>query len=309
MDKKVISFEEFLAQAKASGGAELANCHLFIERLCRHLELPEPALSTEENRHNDYVFERRVDFKHPDGSRTPGRIDLYKRDCFILEAKQSSKRPATQASLPRLPEDHAQIKRGQAARGSRRWDKVMDAARRQAENYARALPVEHGYPPFLLVLDIGNELQVFADFSGQGKNYTHFPDRSSFRLSMDDLLEPAVQERLRLIWTDPQALDPARYSAQITQDIAERLARIALRLERKHDPHDVASFLMRCLFTMFAEDVELIPDHAFENLLGKMVTDPKPLRPRARRPLGQDGQRRVRSGHQQDPQTVQWLAV
>ena len=268
------SFEDFLAEAKASGGAEMANCHLFIERLCRHLDLPEPALSTEENRHNDYVFERRVDFKHPDGSRTPGRIDLYKRDCFILEAKQSSKRPATQSMLPGLPEDHSQVKRGQAARGSRRWDKVMDAARRQAENYARALPVEHGYPPFLLVLDIGNELQVFADFSGQGKNYTHFPDRSSFRLSMDDLLEPAVQERLRLIWTDPQALDPARYSAQITQDIAERLARIALRLERKHDPHDVASFLMRCLFTMFAEDVELIPDHAFENLLGTMVTDP-----------------------------------
>lgn len=274
MDKKAISFEEFLAQAKASGGAEMANCHLFIERLCRHLELPEPELSTEENRHNDYVFERRVDFKHPDGSRTPGRIDLYKRDCFILEAKQSSKRPATQSTLPGLPEDHSQIKRGQAAQGSRRWDKVMDAARRQAENYARALPVEHGYPPFLLVLDIGNELQVFADFSGQGKNYTHFPDRSSFRLSMDDLSEPAIQERLQLIWTDPQALDPARYSAQITQDIAERLARIALRLERKHDPHDVASFLMRCLFTMFAEDVELIPDHAFENLLGKMVTDP-----------------------------------
>lgn len=274
MSAKTVSFEDFLGQAKASGGAEMANCHLFIERLCRYLELPEPALSTEENRHNDYVFERRVDFKHPDGSRTPGRIDLYKRDCFILEAKQSSKRPATQSAMPGLPEDHTQIKRGQAARGSRRWDKVMDAARRQAENYARALPVEHGYPPFLMVLDIGNELQVFADFSGQGKNYTHFPDRSSFRLSMEDLLDPVIQERLRLIWTDPQSLDPARYSAQITQDIAERLARIALRLERKHDPHDVASFLMRCLFTMFAEDVELIPDHAFENLLGTMVTDP-----------------------------------
>ncbi|MEL6644251.1 MAG: DNA methyltransferase [Pseudomonadota bacterium] len=269
------SFEGFLAEAKASGGAEMANCHLFIERLCRHLKLPEPALSSEENRLNDYVFERRVDFKHPDGSTTPGRIDLYKRDCFILEAKQSSKRTAPTPTRPDLPEDHHQIKRGQAPRGSRRWDKVMDAARRQAENYARALPVEHGYPPFLMVLDIGNELQIFADFSGQGKNYTHFPDRSSFRLSMDDLLDPAVQERLRLIWTDPHALDPARYSAQITQDIAERLARIALRLERHHDPHDVASFLMRCLFTMFAEDVELIPDHAFETLLKSMVDDPQ----------------------------------
>lgn len=231
-------------------------------------------MSSEENRLNDYVFERRVDFKHPDGSTTAGRIDLYKRDCFILEAKQSSKRPASQPSLPGLPEDHAQVKRGQAARGSRRWDRVMEAARRQAENYARALPVEHGYPPFLLVLDIGNELQVFADFSGQGKNYTHFPDRTSYRLSMQDLLDPEVQERLRLIWTKPEDLDPARHSAAVTQDIAARLARIAVRLEKRHDPHDVAAFLMRCLFTMFAEDVELIPDHAFEELLGTMVDTP-----------------------------------
>ncbi|WP_424968372.1 class I SAM-dependent DNA methyltransferase [Dinoroseobacter sp. S375] len=275
MQQPAASFEEFLAQAQSSGGSEMANCHLFIERLCGFLNLPQPELSTEENRFNDYVFERRVDFKHPDGTTTPGRIDLYKRDCFILEAKQSSKRPTTQNTLPGLPEDHAQIKKGQARRGSRRWDKVMDAARRQAENYARALPVEHGYPPFLMVLDIGNELQIFADFSGQGKNYTHFPDRASYRLSMDDLLDADVQERLRLIWTDPLALDPARHSARVTQDIAERLARIALRLERRHDPHDVASFLMRCLFTMFAEDVELVPDHAFEKLLGTMVDDPQ----------------------------------
>jgi len=274
MNAEKNAFDIFIAEAKASGGAEMANCHLFVERLCRHLNLPEPSLATEENRFNDYVFERRVDFKHPDGSTTPGRIDLYKRNCFILEAKQSSKRPASTPALPGIPEDHKQIKRGQASRGSRQWDKVMDAARRQAENYARALPVEHGYPPFLLVLDIGNELQVFADFSGQGKNYSHFPDRSTYRLSMDDLLDPEVQERLSLIWTDPQSLDPARYSAQITEDIADRLARIAVRLERKHDPHDVASFLMRCLFTMFAEDVELIPDHAFEKLLEAMVDDP-----------------------------------
>ena len=40
----------------------------------------------------------------------------------------------------------------------------MVAARKQAEDYARALPVEHEYPPFLPVLDIGNVLEVFADF-------------------------------------------------------------------------------------------------------------------------------------------------
>lgn len=266
----VAEFRAFIEEAKSSGGSEMANHQPFIERLCGHLSFPKPDMAKEENHLNDYVFERRVDFKHADGSRTPGRIDLYKRGCFILEAKQSAKREAAAPTMPGLPEDHAQLKRGQAGRGTRAWDRIMDAARRQAEDYARALPVDHGYPPFLLVLDVGHELQVFADFSGQGKNYTQFPDRSSYRLTMDDLLDPVVQGRLRQIWTDPHSLDPAKHSAEVTQDIAERLARIAKRLEKRHDPHEVANFLMRCLFTMFAEDVELIPNKAFEKLLDKM---------------------------------------
>ena len=104
----------------------------------------------------------------------------------------------------------------------------MTEARNQAERYARALPVEHGYPPFILVLDIGNVLEVFADFSGQGKNYAHFPDRQSYRITMDDLLDPNIQDRLRAIWQDPLSLDPARKSAEVTNDISERLARIVL---------------------------------------------------------------------------------
>jgi len=150
----------------------------------------------------------------------------------------------------------------------------MLEARKQAENYARALPVEHGYPPFLLIADIGNVIEVFADFSGQGKNYAHFPDRQSFRISMDDLRDSDVQERLRAIWNDPLSLDPARKSAEVTRDIAARLAKIAKALEGKHDAKDVAEFLMRCLFCMFAEDVGLIPQKAFRNLLGQMKDKP-----------------------------------
>jgi hypothetical protein len=79
--------------------------------------------------------------------------------------------------LSLLGEDAAQPKLGTARRGTGGWDRAMLGARAQAESYARALPVEHGYPPFLLVLDVGHVLEVYADFSGQGKNYAHFPDR------------------------------------------------------------------------------------------------------------------------------------
>jgi hypothetical protein len=270
--------DELIAEAKASGGSELANYQLFVLGLCHALGLPRPAMAQEQNERNDYVFERRVDFKHPDGSRSAGRIDCYRRGSFILEAKQSAKRQSARADPAQLylmPEDEAQRKQGHAKRGTRGWDQVMLAARKQAEDYSRALPVEHGYPPFLLVVDVGHMIEVYADFSGQGKNYAHFPDRQSYRIAMDDLRSAKVQARLRTIWTDPLSLDPTRISAEVTRDIAERLAKIAKRLEGKHDPKDVAEFLMRCLFTMFAEDVKLIPEKGFHKLLGQMKDTPE----------------------------------
>lgn len=278
MPYDISALEELVAQVKASGGSEIANTQAFIDRLCAVLDLPRPEFSTERNRENDYVFERRVTFKHPDGSTSTGRIDLYKRGCFVLESKQSSlaqarRHDADQLAL--LPEDASQIKLGTARRGTGGWDRAMLAARNQAESYARALPVEHGYPPFLIVLDVGHVMEIYADFSGQGKNYAHFPDRQSYRVGMDALLDPAIQARLKAIWTEPQSLDPAKRSAEVTRDIAGRLSIIAKRLEGKYDPRDVAEFLMRCLFTMFAEDVGLLPEAGFADLLKQLADRPE----------------------------------
>ncbi len=251
------------------------------------LTSPQPAFAREETRFNDYVFERNVTFRHPNGTSSTGRIDCYKKACFVLEAKQSAKRlqsmETEQLALAGL--ETAQ-KLGHAKRGTKSWDKVMIAARRQAEDYARALPVDHGYPPFLLIVDVGNVIEVYADFSGLGKNYDHFPDRHNYRLSMDDLLDGDVQKRLAAIWTDPQSLNPTRKSAEVTRDIAARLAIIAKRLEKKYAPVEIAEFLMRCLFTMFAEDVgssdeaeRLIPNKGFEKLLHQMIDTPDHFAP------------------------------
>ena len=84
----------------------------------------------------------------------------------------------------------------------------MINARHQAQEYARALPTSHGWPPFVLVCDVGHCIEVYADFSGQGKNYVQFPDRQGFRIYLDDLRDEAIRERLRLIWMNPTALDP-----------------------------------------------------------------------------------------------------
>src|ERR1700709_423369 len=70
------------------GGQERANYVSFLNELIALLELPppDPADATHEN--NDYVFERAVT-RHGDERDSQGRIDLYKKGSFVLEAKQS----------------------------------------------------------------------------------------------------------------------------------------------------------------------------------------------------------------------------
>jgi hypothetical protein len=123
------------------GGQERANYALFLTELCDAIGVnrPDPAGVTTEQ--NDYVFERVVKEPNGDGSFATRRIDLYKRGCFILEAKQSrqeggAKQIALQASL--FPAGEPEI-RGRRGAG-RAWDVLMMNARQQAQAYARALP-------------------------------------------------------------------------------------------------------------------------------------------------------------------------
>ncbi|MEO6760697.1 MAG: DNA methyltransferase, partial [Saprospiraceae bacterium] len=72
----------------------------------------------------------------------------------------------------------------------------------------------------------------------------------------------------------PLSLDPSRRSAKVTRQIADRLARLARSLEGRYEADVVARFLMRALFTMFAEDVGLLPERGFSKLLEDAREDP-----------------------------------
>lgn len=142
------AINDFLRRWEASGAAERANYQLFLSELCDLLGVPRPDPTRPDDRDNSYVFERAVTFRHGTGLTSAGRIDLYRRGCFVLEAKQGSDRAADGQGLLVREDDPAWTsgRRGTAVRGTRGWDVAMLKAKGQAEQYARALPGEEGWP-------------------------------------------------------------------------------------------------------------------------------------------------------------------
>ncbi len=263
--------QAFIQRWQHNTASELATAQSFLMDLCELLGVTKPHPTPEQ----DYMFERPVTFAHGDGSTSAGRIDCYRRGHFVLEAKK--------------------LKAGSHTKG---FDDGLLRARSQGEAYARALPGAEGRPPFVLVVDVGTVIEVYAEFSKTGGTYTPYPDPRSHRLQLADLARPEVQDRLRRIWTDPDSLNPARISAQVTRDVAALLAQLAKSLEGSHNgsaknfkpnqpdapvnhalaaPETVAAYLTRCLFSMFAEDVELLPKGAFLGLLQTHRNDPVTL--------------------------------
>ena len=273
--------ETFVNRWKASSGSERANFQQFAIELTQLLDLPAPKPATANIHHDDYRFERPVTFIHT-ATQTRGYIDLYRRQSCVMEAKQGTGRatddPEAQPAL--LPDLPPKLRQGHGIRESRSWDDTMLRARNQADGYARAVARDDGWPPFLMTVDVGHVIEIYADFFGQGQGYTQFPDGTRYRITLDDLHDPDVRDRLRAIWLNPHTLDPARIAAAVTREVADRLAALGRSFEGQgHTGEEVARFLMRCLFTMFAEDVELIPRASFSDLLKKLRGHPQDAAP------------------------------
>ena len=131
--------DAFISLWNHAAGPERANYQLFLTGLCAALDVPSPQPAHQDLCQNAYVFERRVDIRHADGSVTKGYIDLYYRQHFVLEAKQTGQGLETQG-----------------------WDKAMLAAHHQADRYVRNLPPEEGRPPFIILTDVGRTLELYA---------------------------------------------------------------------------------------------------------------------------------------------------
>ena len=270
--------EAFIRRWSDAPISERAHYQTFVAQLCRLIGVAAP--DDDRAGDMDYAYERPVRFVHEDGRSHPGYIDCYRRGSFVLEAKQSVKRAAGGAldPQPQLALMGSRGRRGPQARPET-LETLMRNAKRQAESYAKALDE---WPPFLIVVDVGRAIELWSDFGRQGKAYVPFPDRARYRIEMSQLRDEAVIDRLRRVWMEPMSLDPAAHVAEVTTDIAGRLAglvrcigsRVPVGADGRIDPvsraarsNQTALFVMQCIFAMFADSVNLIEQRGFLRFL------------------------------------------
>ena len=248
--------EIFLDKWQGSSGNEIANKDSFCLDLCTALGVAPPPPQGRVTG-DPYCLEKNVKMPQSTGNIKQGRIDFYKQGHFILEAKQGS------------------IKSGNSTpkRGTRAYDQYMQKAFIQATAYAPHLPVK---PPFLLTCDIGDHFELWMGFIG---DYGGYGARQIIKLN--DLLKPDIFDLFVDIFTQPQKRNPEKIRAKVTRDVAGDLAQLAYWLEKQqHHPQEVANFLMRCIFTMFAEDVQLLKTGVFtQALTQRWLCQPSSFKP------------------------------
>ena len=142
----------FITRWRGSTASELSTAQSFVIDLCALLGVDKPHPTPAQ----DYMFERPVTFRHGDGTSSAGRIDCYRQGAFCLESKKLK-----------------------AAGHTKGFDDGLLRARSQAEGYARALPAGEGRPPFVLVVDVGTVIEVYAEFSQSGATTPRFPTRAA----------------------------------------------------------------------------------------------------------------------------------
>ncbi|MEG4516034.1 MULTISPECIES: DNA methyltransferase [unclassified Microcoleus] len=247
--------ETFITRWEGSSGNERAKYQLFFAEMCDALGVDRP-FDKGRIPNDPYCFDKDVKIFHPSGKVTPGFIDFYKAEHFLIEAKQGG----------------TTSKKGTANRGTNTYLREMEKAFVQAVAYTRTLTSK---PPFLLTCDIGDHFELWMGFSGDYGGYGARREIGLIELQKADVFDLFVD-----IFTNPQQRNPEKIAARVTREVAADLAELAKGMEANVDPQQVAQFLMRCIFTMFAEDVGLLKEHLFtQGLETRWILNPKTFKP------------------------------
>ncbi|MGA2502128.1 MAG: DNA methyltransferase, partial [Tepidisphaeraceae bacterium] len=229
--------EQFVAKWSACELSEKAASHEHFIDLCQMLGVPTPASSDPTGQ--DYCFEKPVRTTAPASKGSKGDygfVDVWKRNCFAWEYKRKDKY------------------------------KSLDDAYRQLYQYRDDLE----NPPLSVVCDISNTV-IHTHFQG-------YPKRTII-LKLEEI--PGNTETLRRLFNAPDSFKPAKTAATLTQDVAEEFGKLADALRDRFPdtgpgavhPHHIAHFLMKIIFCLFAEGIDLLPGQAFKRLIKRCQLD------------------------------------
>jgi type II restriction/modification system DNA methylase subunit YeeA len=152
-------------------------------------------------------------------------------------------------------------------RGHFAWEykgkrKDLTAAFSQLQQYALALE----NPPLLVVSDM-ERFKVHTNWTNSISQVHEF--------ALEDLRDANVRQKLKWVLSDPEKLRPSQTRQGLTEVAAGEFAELAKRLrERGHEAQQVAHFINRMVFCMFAEDVQLLPNEMFRRMLEAALRDP-----------------------------------
>lgn len=153
--------------------------------------------------------------------------------------------------------------------------KNLDKAYQQLQLYREALE----NPPLLITSDI-HTIIIHT-------NFNNYPIQRH-TITFDDILKGDGVEKLTWAFFTPERFRPAKTRQRITKATADSLLRVADEMKKHRDllgkgdfsNEQLAHFLVRLLFAMFAEDMKLLPDELFSKIVrtqGNNYTDLQPV--------------------------------
>ncbi len=138
----------------------------------------------------------------------------------------------------------------------------LDAAFNQLRQYTLALE----NPPLLIVSDMVR-FRIHTNWTNSVSKVHEFV--------LEDLADAAVRDKLKWAMSSPERLRPDETRQALTERAATAFASLAQALRtRGHVPQEVANFVNRLVFCMFAEDVGLLPNDMFTRMLQQAYNSP-----------------------------------
>ncbi|MBX9805032.1 MAG: N-6 DNA methylase [Alphaproteobacteria bacterium] len=125
-------------------------------------------------------------------------------------------------------------------------------------------------PPLLIVSDM-DTIDIHTNFTNSIPKTHH--------LELESLEDPKNLHLLKQAFSEPEKLNPEKERETLTSELAKEFAAIARSLrERGHSPHQVANFVNKIVFCLFAENIGLLPkEEVFKSILKRGLNAPTEL--------------------------------